>query len=100
MKNFLAIAAVAFTLPMAAAAQMVTERTVTCTIAEVQNAVGVCGKVEMPVPPRDLTVRVITTRTTDLGGLNPGVAGAIVVTVAIIAGLSGGGGSTPSTPGT
>ena len=96
MKNFLAIAAVSLTLPIAAAAQGEL-RTVTCSVADIQNAVGVCSQVEMPQPPADVTVQVRLVETTvtniGLGGLTPQAAGLIFLGAAGIAAAASGGSS-------
>jgi hypothetical protein len=92
MKNLIAIAAVALTLPMAASAQV--ERVITCTVAEIENNVGVCARVEMPQPPMDVRVRVITKKGAQLGGLTPGAAGLTFLgLLAVGAAMSGGGSS-------
>jgi len=122
MKVFLAATAATLFFPMAAFAAGQWEAR-TCTVAQIQGNVGICSKVELPTPARDVRICVrsktatqtskicekiaaqsaasastsTTTTTAGLGGLaGAGPAVLVLVVGAALAG-SGGGGNTPGT---
>jgi hypothetical protein len=94
MKKIIAAAVTSMLIPMAtfAAPQNGGWTLQTCTVSQIQNNLGVCSKIDMPNPPRDVQVKVRTKST--MGGLS-GAGPAVVVLVVggIIAASSGGGGT-------
>ena len=90
-----------------------------CTVAQIQNNVGVCSKVELPTPARDVRICVRSFKATktsgicqqialqnaktpvkttaSLGGLTGAVPAILVLVVGAALAGSGGGGNTPGT---